>query len=110
MPSLDLAGAQRLDFEAPDTTRFPCLGLAFRALRGDAGLPVVLNAANEIAVAAFLDGRLRFTGIADLIRMAMDTYETNGPATLTTLAEVRAVDSWARDFATRSTGRVQSLI
>src|SRR6185369_2926270 len=68
LPSLDLAGAQRLDFEAPDTNRFPCLGLAFRALRGDAGLPVVLNAANEVAVAAFLDGRLRFTGISDLIR------------------------------------------
>jgi len=110
MPSLDLARAQRLDFEAPDTTRFPCLELAFRALRGDAGLPVVLNAANEVAVAAFLDERLRFTGIADLIRTAMDAYEANGKATLTTLADVRAVDGWARDFATRSTGRVQSLI
>jgi 1-deoxy-D-xylulose-5-phosphate reductoisomerase len=110
LPALDLAGAQRLDFEAPDTARFPCLALAFRALRGDAGLPVVLNAANEVAVAAFLDGRLRFTGIPDLIRTAMDAYDANGSATLTTLADVRVVDSWAREFATRSTGRVQSLI
>jgi 1-deoxy-D-xylulose-5-phosphate reductoisomerase len=110
LASLDLARAQRLDFEVPDTTRFPCLELAFRALRGDAGLPVVLNAANEVAVAAFLEGGLRFTAIAELIRMAMDAYERNGAATLTTLAEVRIVDRWARDFATRSTGRVQSSI
>jgi 1-deoxy-D-xylulose-5-phosphate reductoisomerase len=110
LESLDLAVAQRLDFELPDTTRFPCLALAFRALGGDAGLPVVLNAANEVAVAAFLEGRLRFTGIPDLIRMAMDAYDANGAATVSTLADVRAVDHWARDFATRSTGRVQSVI
>ena len=55
LPPLDLVRAGRLEFEAPDTTRFPCLGLAFRALAGDAGLPIVLNAANEVAVSAFLD-------------------------------------------------------
>jgi 1-deoxy-D-xylulose-5-phosphate reductoisomerase len=110
LPSLDLARAQRLDFEVPDTGRFPCLGLAFRALRGDGGLPVVLNAANEVAVASFLEGRLRFTGIPDLIRLAMDAYESNGRAPLATLEDVRAVDTWARDFAVRSTGRVQSVI
>jgi 1-deoxy-D-xylulose-5-phosphate reductoisomerase len=110
LPPLDLARARHLDFEVPDTARFPCLGLAFRALRGDPGLPVVLNAANEVAVAAFLEGRLRFTGIPDLIRVAMDAYEENGPATLGTLADVRAVDSWARDFSVRSTGGVQSNV
>ena len=47
--------AGRLEFEPPDTSRFPCLALAYRALAGDAGLPVVLNAANEVAVAAFLE-------------------------------------------------------
>jgi 1-deoxy-D-xylulose-5-phosphate reductoisomerase len=52
---LDLAAAGRLDFERPDTARFPCLALAFRALDGDPGLPIVLNAANEVAVAGFLD-------------------------------------------------------
>ena len=62
LPSLDLARAGRLEFEAPDTARFPCLDLAFRALRGTEGLPIVLNAANEIAVAAFLDDRLPFHG------------------------------------------------
>ena len=65
LPPLDLPRAGRLEFEPPDTSGFPCLALAFRALRGRTGLPVVLNAANEVAVAAFLDGRLGFTGIPE---------------------------------------------
>jgi 1-deoxy-D-xylulose-5-phosphate reductoisomerase len=109
LPPLDLAGAGRLDFEAPDTARFPCLGLAFRALRGDPGLPIVLNAANEVAVAAFLERRLGFTAIQNLIGLAMDAYEKEGAAPVCTLADVRAVDRWARDFAVRSIG-VQSRI
>jgi 1-deoxy-D-xylulose-5-phosphate reductoisomerase len=108
LPPLDLAAARRLDFEAPDMARFPCLGLAFRALRGDAGLPIVLNAANEVAVASFLDERLGFTAIPDLIRLSMDAYEARGPVPVCTLADVRGVDSWARDFAARSIGGVQS--
>ena len=64
----------------PDTDRFPCLALAFRALRGPEGLSIVLNAANEVAVSAFLDERLGFTGIPDVIRLAMDAYERNGAA------------------------------
>jgi 1-deoxy-D-xylulose-5-phosphate reductoisomerase len=110
LPSLDLARAGRLEFDTPDVTRFPCLGLAFRALRGDAGLPIVLNAANEVAVAAFLDRGLGFTGIPDLIRLAMDAYEKTGPVPVCALADVRAVDGWARDFASRSIGRVQSKV
>ena len=56
LPPLDLTRCGPLDFEPPDTAGFPCLALAFRALGGDAALPIVLNAANEVAVAAFLDG------------------------------------------------------
>ena len=56
-------GAGRLDFDPPDTDAFPCLGLAYRALEAARSLPVVLNAANEIAVARFLDGRLGFAAI-----------------------------------------------
>ena len=108
LPPLDLARAGRLDFEPPDLVRFPCLSLAFRALEGDAGLPIVLNAANEVAVAAFLDSRLGFAAIPDLIRSAMDAYERNGPRPIEGLDDVREVDRWAREFATRSTGRVQS--
>ncbi len=110
LPALDLALAGRLDFAAPDTARFPCLQLAFRALRGDPGLPIVLNAANEVAVAAFLDRRLGFNAIPDLIRRAMDAYDAHGGSPVCSLADVRRVDSWARDFAALSAGGVQSRV
>jgi 1-deoxy-D-xylulose-5-phosphate reductoisomerase len=108
LPPLDLALAGRLEFAHPDVQRFPCLALAFRALGGPAGLPIVLNAANEIAVSAFLDKRLGFTGIADVIRSAMDVYERNGAGTVQSLNDVRDIDKWARGFATRATAGVQS--
>jgi 1-deoxy-D-xylulose-5-phosphate reductoisomerase len=110
LPPLDLAQAGCLEFEAADTSKFPCLALAFRALRGDAGLPIVLNASNEIAVAAFLDGRIAFTAIPELIRRAMDTYEENGATAVRELADVRAIDRWARGFAAEAAGRVQSKV
>jgi 1-deoxy-D-xylulose-5-phosphate reductoisomerase len=103
---LDLTRAGRLEFESPDTERFPCLALAFRALRGDVALPIVLNAANEVAVAEFLQDRLSFTSIPDVIAQSMDAYETAGPATISGLGDVRTVDRWAREFALR---RAQTL-
>ena len=108
VPPLDLTRTARLDFEAPDMDRFPCLGLAFRALAGDAGLAIVLNAANEVAVSAFLDARIGFRAIPAVIRDAMDTYERNGASAVAGLDDVRAVDGWARDFAARGTRGVQS--
>ena len=63
LPSLDIARAGRLDFSPPPLERFPCLGLAYDALRAGGTLPVVLNAANEIAVELFLDGKLGFMSI-----------------------------------------------
>jgi 1-deoxy-D-xylulose-5-phosphate reductoisomerase len=107
LPPLDLAEARRLDFELPDTSRFPCLGLAFRALAGDAGLPIVLNAANEVAVAAFLASKVPFPAIPEIIRRAMDEYERGGRSSVRALEDVRRVDGWAREFAARSTGEVQ---
>jgi len=65
--SLDMLARGSLDFEPPDLDAFPCLGLAMQAARAGGGAPVVLNAANEVAVAAFLAGRLAFTGIAELV-------------------------------------------
>jgi 1-deoxy-D-xylulose-5-phosphate reductoisomerase len=62
--SLDLARHGALTFETPDHTRFPCLGLAYDALAAGGTAPAVLNAANEVAVAAFLEGRARYTDIA----------------------------------------------
>ncbi len=108
LPALDLAGCGRLEFEPPDTERFPCLRLAFDALRGPAGLPIVLNASNEVAVAAFLDSRLAFTAIPEVIASAMDRYDAERPGTVRGLDDVRAVDRWARTIAAESTGKVQS--
>jgi 1-deoxy-D-xylulose-5-phosphate reductoisomerase len=110
LPPLDLARAGRLDFAVPDTTRFPCLNLAFRALAGDAGLPIVLNAANEVAVSAFLDRRIGLTAIPDLIARAMDAYESRGPALITGLTDVRKVDQWSRQFAEACSGATKSNV
>ncbi len=107
LPPLDLVRAGRLDFEAPDTDRFPCLALAFRALDGDPGLPVVLNAANEVAVAAFLERRMPFTAIPALIERAMDAHEHSGARPIGGLPDVRAIDSWARGFAEQQTREVK---
>jgi 1-deoxy-D-xylulose-5-phosphate reductoisomerase len=96
LPTLDFATCRRLDFDQPDHHAFPCLGLAYRALSEGGGQPVVLNAANEVAVAAFLDGRLSFMGIPRLIERTMNARR---PSPLATLAEVRAVDDWAREYA-----------
>jgi 1-deoxy-D-xylulose-5-phosphate reductoisomerase len=93
---LDLTGAGRLDFFAPDLDRFPCLRLAYEALQEGGSLPVVLNAANEVAVDAFLAGRLGFMDIARLIEQAMDAYRSERPAAVSTLDAVRDLDAWAR--------------
>lgn len=96
MPPLDLTRLGRLDFHLPDHASFPCLRLAYRALEDEAGLPVVLNAANEVAVASFLAGRLAFTAIARVIEETMNAYRP-GPAR--TLQEVRGIDLWAREYS-----------
>jgi 1-deoxy-D-xylulose-5-phosphate reductoisomerase len=107
LPPLDLARAGRLDFAVPDTTKFPCLRLAFRALAGDAALPIVLNAANEVAVTAFLERRIALTSISELIGQALDACEAGGARAIRSLSDVRAVDRWARDFAEAGAGRVK---
>ena len=109
LPPLDLARAGRLEFEHADTGRFPCLALAFRALRGDPGLSIVLNAANEIAVAAFLEQRLGFLEIPHVIGETMDAHEgENAAAEVSELADVRRIDAWARAFAAHRAGGVKS--
>ena len=104
LPPLDLARAGRLDFEAPDTGAFPCLRLAYRALEAERSLPVVLNAANEIAVALFLDGKIGFTSIAGVIERTMEVHR---PAEVGTLAAVRAVDHQAREQAREIARRLE---
>lgn len=93
---LDLSNLSRLDFEEPDLDRFPCLGLAYSALRAGGTMPAVLNAANEIAVRAFLDGRIRLNEIALLNAAVMQAHAAEKVADLET---VLRVDRWARNAA-----------
>ena len=96
LPTLDLLRTARLDFHAPARDRFPCLDLAYRALRTGGTLPVVLNAANEVAVEHFLDGKLGFTAIPRVIEETMDAHAVEN---VTTLDVVRRVDIWSRESA-----------
>jgi 1-deoxy-D-xylulose-5-phosphate reductoisomerase len=94
--SLDIISQARLDFEAPDEERFPCLRLARDAAIRGGTAPAVLNAANEIAVAAFLDGKLAFVDIAQVIADVMAQTNIGEPQSL---LDVQAADSAARVLA-----------
>lgn len=88
---LDLFQVERLDFEAPDFERFPCLQRAYDAVRAGESMPAILNAANEVAVASFLDGHIRFTAIPDVIKHAMDTVDNLKATDIDAVLEADAV-------------------
>jgi 1-deoxy-D-xylulose-5-phosphate reductoisomerase len=97
LPRLDLPKLERLDFEAPDRARFPALDLAYAALRADEAAPAVLNAANEVAVAAFLAGRIGFPDIPAINAAVLERHVARGPnAPLADLEAVLEADAWAR--------------
>ena len=96
VPLLDLCKAGRLDFEAPDHQRFPCLALAYDALRAGGNRAAVLNAANEIAVEAFLQRRV---GYLDIPRIVSDTLARVSDYPLADLDAVRAADADGRRVA-----------
>ena len=95
-PLLDLGKIGKLTFFPPDTEKFPCLQLAYEALAGGAGLPATLNAANEIAVHAFLNNQIAFLDIPKVIQETMTAY---CPTPLSTIEDVLDVDQWARRTA-----------
>ncbi|MEX2296720.1 MAG: 1-deoxy-D-xylulose-5-phosphate reductoisomerase [Dongiaceae bacterium] len=99
---LDLARIGSLTFEPPDLARFPSLALARDALRQGGGATTVLNAANEVAVAAFLDERIRFTDICRVVETCLEHAPTHSP---TTLVEVDEIDQSARERAWAAIGR-----
>jgi 1-deoxy-D-xylulose-5-phosphate reductoisomerase len=100
VPRVDLAALGALHFEPPDRERFPCLDLAFAALHGGEGAPAALNAANEVAVAAFLAGGLAFPGIPEVNGRVLDAFlARSGGGELRDLADVLEVDAWAREAA-----------
>jgi 1-deoxy-D-xylulose-5-phosphate reductoisomerase len=104
LPALDFARLGALEFLPPDLDRFPCLRLAYDALRAGGTAAVVLNAANEVAVEAFLGGRLPFPGIARVIE---DTLAAHDVQEAQTLVDVRAADRWARERATTLSGGIK---
>ncbi len=98
LPSLDLATMGDLTFEAPDFERFPCLQLAIDALETGQTMPAILNAANEVAVQAFLDELIPYKDIAEIIRMVMHNHR---PSPLNDLQDVLNADQWAREETTK---------
>jgi 1-deoxy-D-xylulose-5-phosphate reductoisomerase len=97
LPRLDLTALGSLHFETPDRKRFPCLGLAYAALAADEAAPAVLNAANELAVAAFLEGRIAFPRIAAANEATLEAHVARGAAgPLRDLRDVLEADTWAR--------------
>jgi 1-deoxy-D-xylulose-5-phosphate reductoisomerase len=93
---IDWATLGTLTFEAPDRDAFPCLGLAYQAAKAGGGAPAVLNGANEVAVAAFLEGRLRWAAIAEVVDEVLGGYS---PGNLSSFEDVLEADSWARHRA-----------
>lgn len=101
LPPLDLTTLGKLEFFAPDPEKFPCVALAYDALRRGGALPAVLNAANEVAVAAFLDEKIKFGDIPRLIRAACEAHT---PQAISSLDTVLAADRWARDWVEQKIG------
>jgi len=101
LPRLDLTELARLDFEPPDRERFPCLDLAYRAVSGSEAAPAVLNAANEMAVGAFLERQIAFPEIAALNAAVLGAHlKDHLGVRVDDLDAVWAADDWARGAAT----------
>jgi 1-deoxy-D-xylulose-5-phosphate reductoisomerase len=107
LPALDLTQMSALHFDAPDTERFPCLALAYRALRAGGTMPAALNAANEVAVAAFLEERIRLTDIPRVIEHVLDGHESRP---VTNLDIVLETDAAARRGAAEEINALVSVI
>ncbi len=106
VPPLDFAALSALTFETPDYRRFPCLELAYQAMQAGGSVPCVLNAANEIAVAAFLSGRIRFTDIAHTVRHCLEQDFSGSHHSLEGLLDLdaaarRAAEAFVQQVANR---------
>ena len=100
--TFDMAALGRLDFEPPDFERFPCLRLAYEAAEIGGSHPIALNAADEVAVAAFLNGTIPFTSIPRTIEAVLEAFPAKQPATI---GEVLTLDREAREAATEQARR-----
>ncbi|HTH37397.1 MAG TPA: 1-deoxy-D-xylulose-5-phosphate reductoisomerase [Pyrinomonadaceae bacterium] len=104
---LNIAKLGSLSFEEPDIERFPCLSLAYRALKQGRTAPTVLNAANEVAVRAFLDGRIGFGEIARVNETVLTKHQTTDASSI---ENILAADGWARERAIMMLGKSASAI
>ena len=94
LPSLDLAQVGALTFLPPDPERFPCLKLAYQSIEIGESMPTILNAANEVAVNAFLEGLIKFTDVPLLLRRVMEGHEVKS---VHTIEDILKADHWARE-------------
>ncbi len=94
LPPLDLPRSEPLTFSLPDPERFPCLRLAYQSIEIGETMPAILNAANEVAVGAFLDGSLKFTEIPLLLQRVMEEHEVKS---FRTIEDILKADHWARE-------------
>jgi 1-deoxy-D-xylulose-5-phosphate reductoisomerase len=94
LPPLDLSKSEALTFSLPDSQRFPCLQLAYQSIEVGETMPAVLNAVNEVAVNAFMDGAIRFTEIPLLIQQVMESHELKP---VRTVEDILKADQWARE-------------
>jgi 1-deoxy-D-xylulose-5-phosphate reductoisomerase len=92
-PGLDWAAAAKLEFSPPDTSKFPCIRLAYQAIQLGGTAPAVLNAADEVAVQAFLENRIAFTEIPRLIENTLNAHSVDSRVTF---ENVMSADAWAR--------------
>ena len=96
LPPLELEKVGTLSFEKPNLKRFRCLALALEASQIGESMPAVLNGANEVAVESFLDGKIGFLDIPDIIERTMETHHVHA---IDDLEAVMGADSWARETA-----------
>jgi 1-deoxy-D-xylulose-5-phosphate reductoisomerase len=96
LPGLNLAEIRELTFEEPDREKYPSLDLTFRALNEGGTMPCVFNAANEVAVEAFLDEKISFTDITKTVAVTMDSHKADK---YETIEEVLAASEWAKERA-----------
>jgi 1-deoxy-D-xylulose-5-phosphate reductoisomerase len=94
LPPLDLSRSEALTFSPPDLGKFPCLKLAYQSIKIGETMPAILNAANEVAVNAFLEGSLKFTEIPILLKRVMEEHEVKP---VHTIEDILKADHWARE-------------
>jgi 1-deoxy-D-xylulose-5-phosphate reductoisomerase len=105
LPPLSLDKLARLEFQEPDLERFPCLRLAYAAMREGGTMPAALSAANEIAVSSFLEGRTKFMDISSVIEATMEAHRTQACSSIEAVLEA---DRWARSYAEGLTEKAEA--